>query len=105
MQKKVKEFNDKMNCHKEPMPTYARLMDIQSEFGELTKEYLKGTKYGTKSFEMHHDFELEFGDTMYSILCLANELELDAEKCLEMVLEKYKSRIEQNGTMGSKKEN
>ena len=104
MQKKVKDFNSKMNCHRKPMPTYARLMDIQSEFGELTKEYLKGTKYGTKDFEMHVDFELEFGDVLYSMFCLANELELDSEKCLDKVLEKYKSRIEQNGTMGSKKE-
>ena len=104
MQKKVKDFNDKMNCHKEPMPTYARLMDIQSEMGELVKEYLKGSKYGTLPFTMHSDFELEFGDTLYSMLCLANETGIDAEKSLDRVLTKYKKRIEENGTMGSKKE-
>ena len=104
MQNKVKNFNEKMNCHKKPMPTYARLMDIQSEMGELVKEYLKGSKYGTKDFTMHSDFELEFGDTLYSMLCLANECGLDAEKSLDKVLEKYKKRIEENGTMGSKKE-
>lgn len=104
MQNKVREFNDNMNCHREPMPTHARLIDIQSELGELVKEYLKGSKYGTKPFVMHEDFELEFGDTLYSMLCLANETGIDAEKTLDRILEKYRKRIEENGTMGSKKE-
>ena len=51
MQNKVKEFNEIRICHKESMPIYARLLDIESELGELSKEYLKGSSYGTKIFE------------------------------------------------------
>ena len=104
MQNKVKDFNAKKDCHLKPMPPYARLLDIESEIGELAKEYLKGSKYGTKEFELKDDFLLEFGDVLYSLLSLANELEIDAEKALNLVIEKYKLRIESNGDMGSKKE-
>ena len=41
------------------MPVYARLLDIESEVGELAKEYLKGSSYGTKEFEMTDDFKEE----------------------------------------------
>ncbi|MBQ7797794.1 MAG: hypothetical protein IJ371_01575 [Clostridia bacterium] len=47
MQNKVKNFNDNRTCHKKPMPTFARILNIQSEMGELSKEYLKNSKYGT----------------------------------------------------------
>ena len=57
MQHKVKEFNESKTCHREPMPVYARLLDIESEIGELAKEYLKNSKYGTKDFEMTDDFK------------------------------------------------
>ena len=30
---------------------YTRLLDIKSEIGELAKEYLKSSNYGTKTFE------------------------------------------------------
>lgn len=104
MQNKVKNFNDSMPCHKKPMPVYSRLIDIQSEIGELSKEYLKATKYGTRDFETTQDFILEFGDVLYSLLCLANETNIDSEGALDLILEKYKKRIDENGTMGSKKE-
>ena len=102
MQKKVSEFNKNKNCHNLKMPVSARLLDIESELGELSKEYLKCTKYGTLPFEKTEDFELEFGDTLYSLLSLANETGVDSEKALNLVIEKYKSRIKNNGTMGSK---
>ena len=101
MQKKVEEFNNSKTCHLKPMPVYARLMDIQSEMGELVKEYLKGSKYGTADFILHDDFELEFGDLLYSLLSLAQETKIDAEKCLDRVIEKYKARIEKSNNMGS----
>ena len=41
MQEKVKNFNKNKEYHKETMPAYARMLDIESEMGELAKEYLK----------------------------------------------------------------
>lgn len=100
MQKMVDDFNKLAKNNK--MPVSARLLDIVSEMGELAKEYLKPSDYGTKEFELTEDFELEFGDCLYSILSLANETEVDAKKCLEKVLSKYKKRLLSKNTMDSR---
>ena len=101
MQNLVKDFNNQKNCHREPMPVYARLMDIESEVGELEKEYLKSSNYGTKDFEVTDDFKEEFGDVVYAILSLSNELEISVEECLNISLEKMKKRMEKNNSFGS----
>lgn len=101
MQSLVKNFNDSKICHREPMPVYARLMDIESEIGELEKEYLKSSKYGTKEFEVTDEFKEEFGDVVYAILSLSNELGISAEDCLKISLDKMKKRMEKNNSFGS----
>ena len=103
MQNKVKEFNENKSCHRVPMPVYARILDIQSEMGELAKEYLKHSKYGTKEFELEEEFQMEFGDVLYSLLSLADELNINAEECLDRAIKKYQARIDKNKTMGSGK--
>lgn len=105
MQEKVKNFNETKQSHFKPMTPYARLLDIISEMGELSKEYLKHSHYGTAEFQMHEDFILEYGDVLYSYLSLGNELGLDANLALDKVITKYKSRLENYGSMGSKKDN
>ena len=101
MQEKVKNFNQKKNCHFKPMPTHARLLDIQSELGELAKEYLKHSKYGTENFELEENFEMEFGDVLYSLLSLADELNINAKNCLDKAISKYEERILKKNSMGS----
>ena len=103
MQNKVKEFNEyvKNIAHREQMPVLARMLDIESEVGELSKEVLKNTKYGTKDFVISDDFKLELGDVLYSVLSMADEVGVDANNCLDMVISKYKARIDGSGNMGS----
>ncbi len=101
MQNLVKEFNETKMCHRKKMPEAARLLDIQSELGELSKEVLKSSKYGTESFVVSEDFEMEFGDVLYALLSFANETNIDSEKCLKMVLKKYQDRINESNNMGS----
>lgn len=101
MQKKVKNFNDNRGVHTRPMPVSARIMDINSELGELAKEYLKCTNYGTSEFNSNDEFIMEYGDVLYSMLSLANELNINAEKSIDMVLEKYQKRIDNKKDMGS----
>lgn len=101
MQNKVKDFNDNKGIHTRPMSVSARIMDINSELGELAKEYLKCTKYGTQDFNINEDFIMEYGDVLYSFLSLANELNIDANFALNMVLDKYQKRIDKNKDMGS----
>ena len=101
MQKIVEDFNRAKSAHKKQMPIYARLLDTQSELGELSKEYLKASKYGTVDFSMNEKFKDEFGDTLYCLLSLACEANLDAKECLQMAIEKYRKRIEKKNSMGS----
>ena len=100
MQKKVKEFNTNISKN-DPLDPHARLMDALSELGELAKEYLHCTDYGSKRFELEDDFIEEFGDVMYSLLSLACELNIDADEALQIVLDKYRKRIEKKNHMGS----
>ena len=103
MQDKVIKFNNEKNCHKVKMPITARIADVSSEFGELSKEVLKCTNYGTREFITTDAFVMEFGDVMYSLLSLAQETGINAEIALDIALEKYQGRIEKKGTMGSEK--
>ena len=103
MQKKVKDFNDNRTCHKKPMPVYARILDIESEMGELAKEYLKHSRYGTEEFELTESFKEEFGDVLYAIISLANEVDINCGECLDIALNKLKTRMVNNNTMGSGK--
>lgn len=104
MQNLVKDFNDRNNRSASPLPVEARLMDIQSEMGELVKEYLKGSDYGTSDFVLSEDFKLELGDVLYSILSLSCELNINATEELTKVINKYQSRIDKKKTMGSEAE-
>ena len=101
MQNKVKNFNEEKDCHFKPMSPEARLLDIMSEIGELGKEILKNTKYGTSDFALTDDFVMEYGDVLYSLLSLANETGVDSEEALNLAIEKYRNRIKQKGDMGS----
>ncbi len=102
MQKLVDDFNNQKNAHKKTMPVSARILDIQSELGELAKEYLKSTKYGTQeNNKISSDFEMEFGDVLYSLLSLASETNINAEKALKLVIEKYRNRLNLSNQMGS----
>jgi NTP pyrophosphatase (non-canonical NTP hydrolase) len=54
----------------------ARLLDLHSELGELSKEILKITNYGKNQIiTKNKDLELEMGDALFSLICLANTLD------------------------------
>lgn len=99
MQNKVSKFNKKSG--KKPMPIYARLLDTGSELGELYKEYLKSSDYGTGEFAVTDDFKMEYGDVLYCLLSLAEEANLNAEECLDEALAKYQKRIDKKKDLGS----
>lgn len=78
-----------------------RMIDLASEVGELAKEILKGTNYGTKKFESTEELSDEIGDVLFSLICIANETETNLEDCLKGVLKKYEKRLDNKGDMGS----
>lgn len=101
MQNRVKIFNEEKMKRNGAMPAGFRVLDIQSELGELAKEVLKSANYGENNFAVTDDFKLEFGDVLYSLLSLANETGISAEECLNLAMKKYESRLLKNNNIGS----
>lgn len=86
-------------------PTETRLLDLQSEVGELAKVHLKGTNYGRWHY---HDGPFsgwmdELGDVLFSLVALANLEQVDLEDCLRRSIEKYEDRIKAYGDARSKR--
>ena len=79
-----------------------RLLDAVAELGELAKEALKGSNYGAATFVRTKEWEDEFGDVMFSLLCVANQTGVDVEKAVARALAKYKKRIAAKGSPGSR---
>ena len=96
-QKEIKEFCSKNNLES---PVEHRVLDTMSELGEVAKEVLKMSDYGRKPAEYRKELESELGDVLYSLITVANSLEVDLEDSLNQVLEKYKKRLEK-GSAGS----
>ena len=78
-----------------------RVLDLVSEVGEVAKEVLKSTKYGTSGFKSGENWSSELGDVMFSLTCVANSTGVDLEKALTEVLEKYRERIARTRQAGS----
>ncbi len=58
-------------CNENHLKTesYINLLDLLSELGEVSKEYLKKTKDGKNQFTPESDWENEIGDLFYSLIC------------------------------------
>ena len=95
----VREF---VATHKLEMDLSHRLLDLASEVGELIKERLIGNVYGLSADAYQtENWEDEWGDVLFALLCVANITEVDAERALARVLEKYRSRLILQGDAGS----
>ena len=94
LQESVRKFCDqrKLNCR----PT-ERVLDVISELGEVAKEILKSGDYGKKPPEKSDAIREELGDLLFSLMALANELDIDLEASLDDALKKYESRMELSG--------
>ncbi len=98
MQDKVKEFCERYDLH---CPLEIRVLDLVSEIGEFAKEIIKATDYGKKEFEFREGIEEELGDVLFSLIVVANQLNIDLENALDLVLKKYEKRIKEKGNASS----
>jgi NTP pyrophosphatase (non-canonical NTP hydrolase) len=80
----------------------ARALDLSSEVGEVCKEILKGTDYGTQDFQKTTNLETELGDVYLSLLALAVSTNVDLEIALEKSVQKMRDRLDRTGQIGSK---
>ncbi len=70
-------------------------------WGELAKEIIKSSNYGKEEFRFREEIKDELGDLFFSLLVIANQLNVNLEEALDLVLEKYERRIREKGTASS----
>lgn len=100
IQKKVLEFCEKHDLNS---PPEHRILDTMSELGEVAKEFLKMIEYGKKPLKYREEMKSELGDLLYSVITIANSLDIDLSSALDMVLKKYERRLKK-GSVGSENE-
>ncbi len=98
MVEEIKNFNLKFD---RKMDATSRILDVQSELGEMCKEILKATSYGKKNFKPTDALVEEFGDVCYSLISFALENGISPEGAVKLALTKYEKRIKDKGNMGS----
>ncbi len=79
-----------------------RLLDLTAEVGELCKAYLEASQYGHREAALTAHWAEELGDVLFALVCLANATDVDLDAALEHVLQKYQTRLEQQGHPGSR---
>lgn len=97
-QKEIRELVEKYRLETDVVSRY---IDFVSEVGELGKELLKGSDYGKEKFEITDNTKSEIGDAFFSLLCICNSLQIDANEAIKEVIEKYTNRFEEKGNIGS----
>jgi NTP pyrophosphatase (non-canonical NTP hydrolase) len=78
-----------------------RSLALMSEVGELAKEVLKATDYGTKPFQTNNDWAEELGDVFFTVIILANSTGVALDVALSDVLLKFNKRVVSTRTPGS----
>lgn len=77
-----------------------RVLDLQSEVGEIANEVTTSTGYGAdvEAAEIATD---EIGDALFALLAVAESADVDASHALDAAIAKYERRIERTGDAGS----
>lgn len=95
------EVNEIIKKYDLESSTEIRFIDLVSETGELGKEILKGNNYGKKEFSKTDNLQSEIGDVLFSLICIANGLNIDLKAALDGVITKYNARFSEKGNIGS----
>jgi len=95
LQQMVADFSEKTDT-KLALPY--RALDLCSETGELAQEILRQTGYGKQTITQASDKTVaELGDSLFSLLCMANEMNVDVEEVLKATLTRYAKRWQSGG--------
>jgi len=79
-------------------------LDLVSEVGEIAKALLECSEYGKSPSQPTLALEEELGDAFFSLIALAESLNVDLETALEQALTKYETRLAEKGHTGSRDE-
>ena len=79
-------------------------LDLVSEVGEIAKALLEASEYGESLSQPTLALEEEMGDAFFSLIALADSLDVDLETALDQALTKYEARLAEKGHCGSQDE-
>lgn len=96
-QERVADFLDEHGLR--TSPTY-RVLDLASEAGELAKDVNESSDYGELPDEGTVS-RAEVGDTLFCVLALADEADVDAGAALDDAISKYEARLAERDSPGS----
>ena len=77
-----------------------RVLDLESEVGEVAKEVTTSTDYGSDPDAAAIASD-ELGDALFALLALAETADVDAGDALAESLAKYERRLDASGDAGS----
>jgi NTP pyrophosphatase (non-canonical NTP hydrolase) len=99
LQRLVDEFSEKTDS-KLSLPY--RALDLCAETGELAQEILRESGYGKQIITKVSDKTVaELGDSLFSLLSMANEMNVDVEEVLGRTLDTYAKRWQRDGMESS----
>jgi len=90
LQKKVDEWIQQFE--EGYWPPLAMFTSLVEEIGELGREINNIERYKIKREESASKIEEEVGDTLFSLICIANYFKINMEEALLKTLEKYSKR-------------
>lgn len=96
-QEKVAEFIAEHDL--QGKPAY-RILDLASEVGEIAKDAVESGEYGATPEQLEVNTD-EVGDVLFSLLAVAESLDIDASVALDEALDKYQRRLKETGTASS----
>ncbi|EMA44171.1 MazG nucleotide pyrophosphohydrolase domain-containing protein [Halococcus saccharolyticus] len=96
-QQRVATFIEEYDLRGEPA---FRVLDLAAEVGEIAADATKSTDWGTKPSDLDVETD-EIGDALFSLLAVAESLDIDAGDALDESLAKYEKRIEGTGSASS----
>ena len=59
------------------------------------------SNYGIKKIEFREEMKNELGDVFYSLITVANSVNIDLEEALNTAIKKYEKRLKTTGSAGS----
>jgi NTP pyrophosphatase (non-canonical NTP hydrolase) len=96
-QRTVSAFIEEHELTGEPV---FRILDLAAEVGEVAADATDSTEYGVEPGALDIKTD-EIGDALFSLLAVADALDIDAGDALEKSLEKYERRIADTGSASS----
>jgi NTP pyrophosphatase (non-canonical NTP hydrolase) len=96
-QRAVSAFVDEHELKREPS---FRILDLAAEVGEIASDATDSTGYGAEPDALDVETD-EIGDALFSLLAVADALDVDAGNALDESLEKYERRLTETGSASS----